>query len=150
MKELCVVPCGSKKVWDKDPNAGPTKARDVYIGPFAGKCKEYAMKFYPTSWCILSAKYGFLSPDDIVPGPYNVSFNNKRTNPITTEELRIQAIQKGLDRYDQIIVLGGKNYTKITNEIFSLKKVYAPLNSCGGIGHMLGKLDEAIRKGTKI
>jgi len=73
IKVLCIIPCGNRKIWDKNPNAGPTRAKDVYIGPFAKKCKEYAEKFYLSSWCILSAKYGFLFPDDIVPGSYNVT-----------------------------------------------------------------------------
>ena len=28
MKTLCIVPCGKKKIWDDNPNAGPTKARE--------------------------------------------------------------------------------------------------------------------------
>ena len=111
MKVLCIISCGNRKIWDKNPNAGLTRARDVYIGPFAKKCKEYAEKFYPSSWCILSAKYGFLFPDDIVPGPYNVTFNDKRTNPISVEELSKQVKEKGLDRYEKILVVGGKNQT---------------------------------------
>ena len=56
MKTLCIIPCGSKKIWDKYPDLGPQKARDVYIGPFAKKCREYAETFYGESFCILSAK----------------------------------------------------------------------------------------------
>lgn len=96
MKTLCIVPCGKKKIWEKNPKAGPTKAKNVYIGPFAKKCREYAEKFYPYSWCILSAKYGFLFPNDVVLGPYNVSFNDRKTNPITTKELSAQVIEKDL------------------------------------------------------
>ena len=65
MKTLCIVPCGSKKIWKKNPNAGPMKAKDVYIGPFASKCQQYAKHFYPESWCILSAKHGFLFHNEI-------------------------------------------------------------------------------------
>ena len=126
-KVLCIIPCGNRKIWDKNPNAGPTRARDVYIGPFAKKCKEYAEKFYPSSWCILSAKYGFLFPDDIVPGPYNVTFNDKRTNPISVEELSKQVKEKGLDKYEKILVLGGKKYVSVVRKVFSKKKVYVPL-----------------------
>jgi len=126
-KVLCIIPCGNRKIWDKNPNAGPTRARDVYIGPFAKKCKEYAEKFYPSSWCILSAKYGFLFPDDIVPSPYNVTFNDKRTNPISVEELSKQVKEKGLDKYEEILVLGGKKYVSMVRKAFSKKKVYVPL-----------------------
>ncbi|HNS79734.1 MAG TPA: hypothetical protein PKM17_13890, partial [Syntrophorhabdus sp.] len=52
METLCIVPCGKRKIWDKNPNAGFVKAKDVYIGHFSIKCKEYAEKFYANSWCI--------------------------------------------------------------------------------------------------
>jgi len=47
MKTLYIVACGKLKIWDKNPNAGPTKAEYVYIGSFAKKCVEYAKRFYP-------------------------------------------------------------------------------------------------------
>lgn len=71
MKSLCIVPCGNKKIWDKYPDAGETRAKDVYIGSFIRKCQEYALKFYPESWCILSAKYGFIFPEEVIEGPYS-------------------------------------------------------------------------------
>jgi len=143
-KVLCIIPCGNRKIWDKNPNAGPTRARDVYIGPFAKKCKEYAEKFYPSSWCILSAKYGFLFPDDIVPGPYNVTFNDKRTNPISVGELSKQVKEKGLDKYEKILVLGGKKYVSVVKKVFSKKKVYVPLEGYKGIGYMMNRINKAI------
>jgi len=129
---------GNRKIWDKNLNAGPTRAKDVYIGPFAKKCKEYAEKFYPSSWCILSAKYGFLFPDDTVPGSYNVTFNDKRTNPISVEELSKQVKEKGLDRYEKILVLGGKKYV-------SMVKIYTPLEGYKGIGYMMNRLNQALK-----
>jgi len=149
MKTLCIVPCGNRKIWDKFPSQGATEARHVYIGPLAKKCREYAEKFYPSSWCILSAKYGFLMPDDIVEGPYNVSFNKKATNPITKNELVVQAAQKGLDACEKVIVLGGKNYIRIVQEVFSENKVYVPLEGCN-LFEMMGKLNDAIIRGTAL
>ncbi|ADI31336.1 DUF6884 domain-containing protein [Staphylothermus hellenicus] len=150
MKTLCIVPCGKRKIWDKYPNKGPTKARYVYIGAFAKKCREYAEKFCPNSWVILSAKHGFLFPDDIVPGPYNVSFNDKKTNPISIEELKAQAHMKGLYRYDRIIVLAGRNYAEIVKKVFSNKEVVTPLSKYKGLGYMMQKLNEAIRRGVPL
>lgn len=150
MRTLCIVPCGNRKIWDKNPKAGPTKAEHVYIGPFAKKCREYAMRFYPSSWCILSAKYGFLFPNDIVPYPYNVSFKDKRTNPTTVRELSFQVAKKGLDKYGRIVVLGGKDYAKIVKEAFPKKEIYAPLSDCKGIGYMMGKLNDAIERGILL
>jgi hypothetical protein len=57
---LCIASCGKEKIWNKNPHAGPTKAQDVYIGSYAKRCAAYAKEFYPSSWCILSAKHGFL------------------------------------------------------------------------------------------
>jgi len=150
MKTLCIVPCGNRKIWDKNPKAGPTKAEFVYIGPFAKKCREYAIRFYPSSWCILSAKYGFLFPDDIVPDPYNVSFNDRKTNPITIKELSAQVRKKGLDSYGRVVILGGKNYVKIGKEVFSSKEIITPLSDCKGIGYMMGKFDNAIKRGVPL
>jgi len=146
MKTLCIVPCGKRKIWDQNPDAGPTKARFVYIGPFVTKCREYAETFYPSSWCILSAKHGFLFPNDVVPGPYDVSFNDKRINPITTKELLSQAIEKELDNYQPIVVVGGKNYVGITKEVFSSKEILTPLSDCKGIGYMMSRLQDAVRR----
>ena len=148
--KLCIVPCGKQKIWDKDPNAGPTKARDVYIGPFAKTCIEYAEKFYPNSYVILSAKYGFLFPDEIVPENYNVTFNDPKTNPITVEELRKQAERKGLTNYDEIVVLAGSNYVEIVKKVFTGKRVITPLRGLGGMGSMMSAMKKAIREGREL
>jgi hypothetical protein len=150
MKTICIIPCGSKKIWDINIHAGPTRAKDVYHGSFARKCQQYAETFYPESWCILSAKYGFLFPADIVPGPYNVTFNDKNTNPISTENLSRQVKKKGLDIFGEIIVLGGKNYTDRISEVFSDKDIFAPLKGCKGMGYVMGKLNEALLTNRKI
>ena len=150
MNTLCVVPCGSKKIWDKYPDVGPQKAKDVYIGSFATKCREYAKLFYPTSWVTLSAKHEFLFPDDYIPGPYNVSFNDKKTNPITVDELKVQAEKKKLYDFEKIVVLGGKNYTRIVRSVFQDKKILEPLSGCKGIGYMMSKLKKAIEKGFPL
>jgi Family of unknown function (DUF6884) len=150
MKELCIIPCGKKKIWDKNPDAGPTKARYVYIGNYASKCREYAERFYPDSWCILSAKYGFLFPDDIIPGPYNVTFNDKKTNPVTIEELRQQIKSKRLDSYDKYIVIGGKNYVDIVEILFHNKNLQYPLANSKGMAFAIKKMAEAIKKDLPI
>lgn len=145
MNALCVVPCGKSKIWDRDQGAGPTKARDVYTGPFARRCKEYAETLHPTSWCILSARYGFLFPDDIVPGPYNVTFNRKRSGPITLEQLRAQVPVKNLDSFSRIVVLGGRDYVKMLRQLFPDTPIDEPLAGCKGIGHMMRRIGELLR-----
>lgn len=142
MKSLCVISCGKRKIWDRNPTAGPTKAREVYIGSFAAKCREYAERFHPESWCILSAKYGFLSPEDIIAGPYNVSFNKRQTNPISLQKLASQVGNKRLTGYRRVVVLGGRHYVKMAKILFSSAKIEEPLRDCSGIGFMMKKLDD--------
>jgi len=122
----------------------------VYVGPFAKKCREYATRFYLSSWCILSAKYGFLLPNYIVPGPYNVSFNDWKTNPITIKELSVQVKEKVLGNHERIVILGGKNYVEMANEVFSSKEILSPLSDCKGIGYMMGKLNDSIKRGVPL
>lgn len=148
--KLCVVPCGSLKIWSKNPNAGPTKARDVYVGQFAKTCIEYAEKFYPNSYVILSAKYGFLFPDELIPEDYNVTFNDPKTNPIGVEELRKQAEEKELTKYDEIVVVAGNNYVNIVKKVFAGKKIATPLKGLGGMGPMISAMKKAIREGREL
>jgi hypothetical protein len=146
MKRLCAVPCRSKKIWSRNPNAGPTKARDVYIGNFARTCIEYAEKFYPGSYVILSAKHGFLFPDELIPEDYNVTFNDPKTGPISVDELRKQAERKGLMKYDEIVVVAGSDYVGIVREVFRGKKIITPLKGLGGMGQMISAMKKALRE----
>jgi hypothetical protein len=54
-KRLCIVPCGSAKIWDKNPCAGPQRAADVYTGVFATTCQRYARTYFE-EWVILSGR----------------------------------------------------------------------------------------------
>jgi hypothetical protein len=150
MSTLCIVPCGHRKVWDKKPDAGPTQARYVYTGPFASKCREYAERFYPRSWYILSAKFGFMSPDFVIGGPYNVTFKAKKTNPISMEVLSAQVITLGLNRFEKILALGGKGYVEIVGKAFRGREIINPLSGCKGNGIMMGRLERAIRSGIPL
>lgn len=145
MKTICIIPCGATKIWDKYPNAGPTLARNVYIGPFAHKCQVYAQTFYPDSYYILSAKHGFLRPDDIVPENYNVSFKEPASLPITIPELVEIAQAKGLSAANHIIVIAGSEYVQIVENVFMGIVISEPLKGCRGNGEMMGKMKTAIQ-----
>lgn len=118
MCALVVVPCGKRKIWDRYPTAGPTKAKDVYIGTPFKVNREYAEK-YSDRWIVLSAKYGFIDPDFIIPRNYNVTFKDPLTNPISVIELKEQIKQKALDTFDTVVVLGGHDYAGVVNIAFS-------------------------------
>lgn len=145
MKTLCIASCGKSKIWEKLPQAGPTPAKNVYVGPFSGACGRYAEKFHSGSWCILSAKYGFVFPDEPIPESYNVSFNNRRSNPISAAELCRQAQEKGLLEYDRIVVMGGANYRKMMALVFKGKQLVFPLQGMKAMGPMIGWMNQAIR-----
>jgi hypothetical protein len=125
-------------------------AKDVYIGPFAKKCQEYAQCFYPDRWYILSAKYGFLEPMEIVPGPYNVSFNDRKSGPITIDALVRQSNARLVTVSDEIVVLGGKSYVAMIELAFSSKLIRAPLKGASGIGVMMGWMKRAIEQGKAL
>lgn len=150
MKTLCIIPCGKRKIWDKNPDAGPTKAKNVYIGPFAVSCRRYAERFYPSAWYIISAKHGFLFPEDVVPGSYEVTFSKPKTNPITLEELKVQATKKGLEKYQNIVVIAGKEYVRRVQQLFPGKEISTPLINCSSQGKMMRKLRNARDKGEPL
>ena len=150
MKTLCIASCGKSKIWDKQPQAGPMPARSVYVGPFSGACGRYADKFFPDSWCILSAKYGFVFPDDLIPASYNVSFNDRRSKPISADDLCRQAQEKGLLEYDRIVVMGGANYRKMMAVVFEGKQLVFPLEGMKAMGPMIGWMNQAVRKGESF
>jgi hypothetical protein len=62
-------------------------------------------------WVILSAKYGFIDPDFIIPSNYDVTFGDPSTNPVATEDLVRQAKDMALDRFNKVVVLGNRDYS---------------------------------------
>jgi len=142
MCALVVVPCGKRKIWDRYPTAGPTKAKDVYIGAPFKVNREYAEK-YCNRWVVLSAKYGFIDPDFIIPRNYDVTFKDPSTNPISSRALREQIKQKALDSFYVVVVLGGKDYADVVYDAFAGfdVKIKAPV-----AGLQLGYAMSAVRK----
>jgi hypothetical protein len=65
-------------------------------------------------------------------------------------ELKAQLDAKGLDRYDGVVVLGGRNYAAVVRAVFAGKQVYTPLEGCRGIGFMMQKLKQAITRGVPL
>jgi hypothetical protein len=149
MNTIYIVPSSNKKIWDIHPEAGPTPAKNVYIHLFAQKCHEYAKAFYPDSYYILSAKYGFLHPDDIIPENYDVSFKKPQTNPISIQELKIVAAKKGISNPSCIIIVADKDYSDIVHSVFTNRKIEEPFQGFKGSVLMMQMLDIAISSGTK-
>jgi hypothetical protein len=106
-KYLVVVSCGRQKIWDKYPDAGPTPARDAYTSSVFRASRTYAEHF-ATRWMILSAKYGFIDPDFIIPGNYNRTFYD--ADAISIAELKTQLAMAHPGSYDSVGVLGSEIY----------------------------------------
>ena len=114
---LVVVPCGKTKIWDRQPEAGATPAKDAYVGTPFKLNRQYAERV-GDAWFVLSAKYGLLHPDDPVDGPYDVTFNRRGSGPIESEAIRAQALTLGLDSYERVIGLGGAEYRRVVKAAF--------------------------------
>ncbi|MCT2534265.1 hypothetical protein NC661_09950 [Aquibacillus koreensis] len=144
MKQLCIIPCGKKKIWDLDNSRGAVKAKDAYVGTFHYLCEQYATMFFH-EWVILSAKHGFLLPEDIVDGNYDVTFNMKSDQIISLDKLRQQIRTKRLDVYQDVVVLTGKKYKPIIYASFmNVERIQFPLLGTKGIGHMQQLLKRSI------
>jgi hypothetical protein len=122
---LTIVPCGQSKIWKTDPTHVPERAENAYTGAPFKVNKKFAAKF-SDKWLILSAKYGFIEPNFEITN-YNVTFKDPTTNPISLDELMIQAAAKGIHDYNIVIALGGKDYSSKVREVFRGKStVFAP------------------------
>jgi len=143
---LVVVPCGQGKIWDKSPNLGPMLARETYTGAPFKVNREYAERF-GQRWVILSAKYGFICPDFLIPGPYNVTFKKKSTNPVTIATLREQVRAMALDSFETVVALGGKEYRVIVGAAFAgtPARVLSPF-----AGLPIGKGMQAIKRAIEM
>jgi len=146
LKTLVIVSCGAKKIWDKKPDTGPTPAKDAYTGNLFKLSKRYAQQF-ADKWVVLSAKYGFVDPDFLIPGNYDVSFKLKGSGSVSIEELETQVEKMGLRQFDRVVVLGGKEYANRVVSAFGWGvTVENPLGGLG-IGKMQRKLRQAIDSG---
>ena len=118
MSTLVVVSCGKCKIWDIDPHAGPTAAKNVYQGSPFKVNREYA-ETCGDRWVILSAKYGLIDPDFEIPSNYDVTFSDPLTKPISVADLVRQVREMGPHRFDKVIVLGGAHYSERVSKAFA-------------------------------
>ncbi len=114
---LVIIECGKSKIWDKHPDAGPQKASVAYTGLYFKTNRRFA-ESRGCDWMILSAKYGFMMPDFVIPESYNVTFTKPFPRPISVQELRQQVKELGLERYDKVTVLGARAYVEKVEESF--------------------------------
>jgi hypothetical protein len=92
---------GRELIWDREPDRGPTPARDAHVGAVFRARATCAECLYDAP-VVFTAEHGFLHLDAIVPGPYDPSF--ARPGVVTLETLREQVRYLELDRHHSAII----------------------------------------------
>lgn len=140
MKTLVIISCVKAKIWDKHPGTGAVKAADAYTSGYFCANKRFALASR-CDWVILSAKYGFLFPDEPIEN-YNVTFKEKLH--IGDDILARQVREKQLNTYSRIIVLGGKAYRDRVRRAFENVncRIVFPVTGQVGIGANIKKVSE--------
>ncbi|WP_444684268.1 DUF6884 domain-containing protein [Alkalicoccus luteus] len=138
--DICIIPCGKKKIWDVEPQTGAVKASEAYIGTLHRKCQAYA-DLFTDSYRILSARHGFLHPDDLLFTNYDETFGS-RSMSVASESLSHQFSQ--LPSEKRIILLTGKKYEEKLKPLLQRETVLRPLSGARGIGDILHLLQEAV------
>ncbi|WP_099222305.1 DUF6884 domain-containing protein [Listeria costaricensis] len=145
---MMIVPSGKPKIWDKAPEAGAVPAREAYMGTFHRLARAYAEQFAGSAgYLILSPKYGFLQPNDLVAGPYDVRFTKKGTTSATIDlkTLQYQWGKVAPSSKETVILLGGVKYGPLCRSIMGeTVRIEEPLVGRGGIGFMQQALKKAV------
>ena len=146
--DLVIVSCGGNKIrGEEGVLAPPIPAKDVYTSTYFKWNRQYAEKF-GRHWCILSAHYGFMAPDWLMPRLYNASWSKsairkmkkegKKINPsMRCEDIRQQASLGHPIKFlpaMEIVVLGGKEYTQRVKFAVDSIKGMQLLNPLDGLG----------------
>lgn len=126
---LLVVGCGKAKTWNKKPRAGRVAAKDAYTSSLFKLCRRYAEKHFPGRWVILSAKYGFVHPDQRI-GNYNVHFQTNR-DAVSDAEL-IEQWQKKFSRIKSVTSLTSSEYnSRLKACLPPALKLHTPMKGMG-------------------
>ena len=114
---LNIVACSRAKIWkDKYLDTNSYPARAAYKGGMFKQAINCFMDFNSKTgveprWVILSAKYGFIEPDQEI-SDYNVSFSSSddKYNIVTDSKLLTQWKEKELERYHVVFLWGAEAY----------------------------------------
>ena len=139
--EICIISCGAKKIWNTNPDAPKTPAKDAYIGPLFKKCKEYADTLYSDSWYILSDKYGLIHPDTLI-SDYNTPPSAIAGNQ---DFIRFVSVQVSKLKLNPAIVITttGQIHQSIIRSVFMNSKIINPLSGLGQ-GKRMQKINQML------
>lgn len=136
MNRVVLISCVSTKL-DKE-----SKAKDLYVSPLFRMNYAYAQTLKPSAIYILSAKYGLVHPDTVIP-PYEQTLNTMKSGQVKDWAIDvIDQMQGKIDfQKDEIIFLAGERYRKFLMPLCRNAKV--PLEGLG-IGKQLGWLKKKL------
>ena len=98
-----LVSCVGPKLEDSAP------ARDLNVSPWFRKARSYVER-RGAPWFILSAKYGAVHPDTVIP-PYDMSLNTMSVEYRRQWSKRVLAqLEPHLAGVDTVVVLAGQRY----------------------------------------
>lgn len=125
---MLILSCSNKK------REGLYKAIELYDGPAYRIIRNYLKYQNNIDIKILSAKYGLIDPDLVIP-----TYNQKMTKEKVLEYVeKYKDMIKDLERkYDDIFVYGGRYYRMVIMEVAKSNKIKY---SEGAIGKQLSQL----------
>jgi hypothetical protein len=114
----------------KDKLKGNMPARKLYSkSRLFNKCLAYSEK-YADKTCILSAKYGLISPDEKI-SDYDLTFKDKNRGQKIIWAIKVkEELAKIVSKDDIIILLTGKEYSKYIRKFLN-NKIEEPLKGLG-------------------
>lgn len=132
---IVVVSCGARK------RDHPSKAGDLYTGPYAGAALRWARSVVPThAIYILSAKYG-LVPHDRVIEPYEMTLRDQRA--VGADVIAAQAASFGVAGQTDVVVVGGRGYVELARTVWPTAR--APFAGIG-MGQQMSLLGRSTRR----
>jgi hypothetical protein len=126
----------------------PCESGDLYTSALFQKARKVA-ELEGDKWFILSAKYGLLSPEEIV-NPYNETLiNMSKSERLEWSKNVYKKLISRIEKKDEIIFLAGEKYREfLAKELNSESyKTYAPMANLS-IGNQLKWLNSRIKKHT--
>ncbi|MGJ3558932.1 DUF6884 domain-containing protein [Streptomyces sp. INA 01156] len=102
---LVVIPCAARKL------GHPAPAGELYVGSYHRACRAAADQLTTSGGTvlILSGRYG-LVPPSMVLQPYDTRIGDARS--VSTDKLREQAGELGVDQAQDVTVLAGRVYAE--------------------------------------
>ncbi|WP_018923413.1 DUF6884 domain-containing protein [Salsuginibacillus kocurii] len=153
MGTLYILPCGKKKIWDINPACQTVQAKHAYVGTFHQAAKAYATTF-AGQWCILSAKHGFLLPEDTIAENYDLGFHHTSAQIISQETLKQQWHNVNTEPFHHVVFLTGKKHIHVVQQLIHESSpsitFHYPLHGASGIGEMIQRLQQAVHSNNPL